>query len=363
MKKGYIILAVLVLYTLVVFLPPIIHGYVYPNNGDDTAFHLAYFDGIRNGDNSAPQYLGQNIVGFPLVWISNVFGLSVDTLFLWFNFIMLWLVGISGFALIAKFVDWRAGLLAIPMVMFMTPSTMNLYDTGAVYDLVTIGVILPLLLFSGMQLWSSRKWYWAIPLLVLSGMVVMMHTTVIFKVIVAGNPTGEVAIPTLAEFFGILLGYASVMMFAMALVFLVWWHKNLSVDNKVKALAICFAIMVVAMTVLVFTGAIGWSLRIAIDLAILFPLFVACLLGIIIKIAKTKLVLYTSCLLVILVSMPIVVSYAQYNSAMKPIDMQAVAYVNSLPGEYYSCSSEVAPWIYDRFLNKEYKDGEYRSYG
>ncbi len=31
--------------------------------------------------------------------------------------------------------------------------------------------------------------------------------------------------------------------------------------------------------------------------------------------------------------------------------------MNSLPGNYYSCSPEVAPWIYGRFLNKEHKDG------
>lgn len=356
MKRGYVILAVLILYSLAIFLPPLVYGYVYPNNSDDTAFHLAYFDRIKNGEALNAQYSGQNIVGFPLVWASKAIGVSIDVLFLWFNFVVLWLVGISAFALVAKFIDWRAGLLAIPMVMFMTPSTLNLFDTGAIYDLMTIGVILPMLLFCGMQLWATKKWYWSIPLLVSLTLVVIVHSTVIMKTIAMGNSTGEKAIPTLAEFVGILLGYSIVLLLVVSLVVFVWNYKRLNMDGKAKLLLACLAFIIITLTILVFTGAIGWSLRIAIDLAIVLPLFVACLVGVILKV--TKIPVWAVALCVVVSSVSLLSQYAEYNSAMKPADMEAIVYVNGLSGEYYSCSPEVAPWIYDRFLNKEYREGE-----
>jgi hypothetical protein len=65
------------------------------------------------------------------------------------------------------------------------------------------------------------------------------------------------------------------------------------------------------------------------------------------------------CALVVVCSVPMVDVYFDYNSAVKPIDLKAIEYINSLDGEYFSCSPEVAPWIYGRYLNKTYKEGEF----
>ena len=46
-----------------------------------------------------------------------------------------------------------------------------------------------------------------------------------------------------------------------------------------------------------------------------------------------------------------------YHSAITQADKDAIAYVNTLSGDYYSCSPEISPWIYNQFLNKTYKEG------
>ncbi len=358
LKQRNIVIVVLVVYTLIIFLPPLIYSYVYPNNGDDTAFHLRYFDAIKNGQNTTVQYLGQNIIGYPLVWVSNTTGVSIDALFLWFNFLMLWLVGIMAFVLITKFVDWKAGLLAIPMVIFMTPSTLNLYDTGAIYDLMTVGVILPMVLYCGVKLWTTKKWYWVFPLLITVALTVGVHTMVLWYGI--RSATVERQIPTLSEFASIFLGFSIILLFFVA-VFWCFQSKSVKIERQAKVLIICLVAIILLMCVLVFTGFVGWSLRIALDVSIVFPLLVACLLGVVLKNNRGKLAwglaLGIVCLFVVVASLPITISYMHYNSAIKPLDMKAIEYMNSLSGEYYSCSPEVAPWVYERFLNKEYRVG------
>jgi hypothetical protein len=49
MKKMATIL-ILIVYAILIVLPPIIYGYVYPNVGDDASVHLAVIDNLKNGD-------------------------------------------------------------------------------------------------------------------------------------------------------------------------------------------------------------------------------------------------------------------------------------------------------------------------
>lgn len=354
-RKHWLIVVVLVAYTLIIFLPPLMYGYVYPNNGDDTAFHLQYFSAIQSGNGATMQYLGQNIIGYPLIWMSRLLGANIDVLFLWFNLLVLWLVGIMAFVLVGKFVDWRAGLLVVPMVMFMTPSTMNLYDTGAIYDLLTIGVILSMTLFCLVKLWVTRKWYWLLPLLVVSVLALVVHTMVIWSAM--QSVKAERQIPSVLEFASVFLGYGIVLLF-MGVAFWIFQSKSLKIASQTKMLLFCLTSVVLPMVVLVFTGLVGWSVRLALDVSIVFPILVGCLLGIVLKGNRSKVAWGIVCVFIAVASFPIVNIYMHYNSAVSPLDKEVIAYVNNLDGDYYSCSPEVAPWIYDRFLNKKYKVGE-----
>ncbi len=102
-----------------------------------------------------------------------------------------------------------------------------------------------------------------------------------------------------------------------------------------------------------------WSTRIALDLAIILPLAIACILGVTIRKVKREVIWAALFAIVIAGSIPQLANYFSYNSAVLPIDKEVIEYVNALPGDYYSASPEVSHWIYSRFLNKQYKDGEF----
>ena len=56
----------------------------------------------------------------------------------------------------------------------------------------------------------------------------------------------------------------------------------------------------------------------------------------------------------LIVAIPNLITWFGYNSAMAESDMQAVEWLNEQGQSTYACGGHVAPWIYDRFVHKEY---------
>ena len=56
----------------------------------------------------------------------------------------------------------------------------------------------------------------------------------------------------------------------------------------------------------------------------------------------------------LLVSIPNLQAWFGNNSALKDADKQAIEWLNQQEGSHYTATAEVAPWIYGRFLDKEY---------
>lgn len=355
-KKRYIVLMVMILYTLIIMLPPLVHGYVYPNNGDDSSVHLVFFDAYKNGtigiNGLASAYWGR-LIGCPIVWINKHFGISIDSQFLWFNYIVLWLVGISVFILLANVVDWKVGLLAIPMVMFCTPSMLNLFDTGAIFDLLTVGVVLPLAMLCFVYSIIGKKLYWIIPTVIMMGLAIVIHSMVIFKM----HTTAIEPSPSIPEFLSVFLGIPILMVLLAVLAIVAVQYKDIKLEQKEKILLAVFSILVLAIIPLSFSDITAWATRFTIELAIVLSIFATLLLGVVLKRSNQRAMTVIAIIFVLGCSMPMLTAYCKYNSAVKPVDLEAISYVNSLPGEYFSCSPEVAPLIYNRFLNKAYKEG------
>jgi hypothetical protein len=354
MFKKLAIPIVLVIFTLIIFLPSIIHGYVYPNNSDDTALHLRLFEAIQqSGDGGTINYWGQNIVGYPLVWFSNLTHISVSLLFMWFNFIVLWLVGMMTFLLL-KTIDWKAGLIGMFLVTFCTTSTLNLFSTGAIYDLATVGIIAPFFLYCTVKFVDNKKWWWVVSALFVLVFSFAFHSMVIryiFGATVVENP------PMVSEFFLNLLGGMTI--FGILAVFiLIYKYRKIKLDSKNIALLIGFAVLIIALSICAFTSLTSYPYRFAIDLAIILSMFIAFLFGLILKNLKSKLILILVAVIVLAGSYSAANTYFHNNSAVKDADKQAIEYLNTLDGEYFSSSPTVAPWIYERYTYKTYKDGE-----
>jgi hypothetical protein len=346
----------LLIYTAVIFLPPLLHGYIYPNNGDDSAYHLRYIQHIDGEAEYSPLYFGQFVMGHIIVWSSSLFGLPLNTIFLWANFLILWLVGIAVFLLVSSLYGRVAGLLGIAIVVFGTPSTLGLYDAGAIFDLMTVGIILPVLLLSVVKTIATRKWYWLSLAGSLAISFVVVHTAGLFKV---GDIKAFEPHPYLLEFTRTLLGVVPAFTLIGVGIF-VLLHKKFRVSRETHWLYWLFGVMLLFLLPMTFVNILGWQTRFAIDMAIVLSIMAACSLGIMLNnIQKKKVAVVALVTLIVLAgSYPSLNNYRQYQSAVRPVDEAVIDYVNGLSGKYYSCSIEVAPWIYDRYLNKVYQSGE-----
>jgi len=350
MRKR-IVSITLVIFILLIISPPIIYGYVYPNNGDDSAFHLNRIEQL--GDEVSYMYYGSIIFGYPVNLVSNVSGMSIDTVFLWFNVIALIVAGLSVYLLMSYVFDWQVGLLSIGLMIFCIPATLGLYDTGAIYDFITVGIVLPLMLFSLAKYIATKKWQWLIGIFIFVGLGITVHSIGILRA-VSGvlEPS-----PNILEFVAVLFGYIPSAVFFVAIILMLQERRHITFTCKSKMTLMMLVGLTAIFIPASFTNITMWGTRLAIDMAVVVGLLLCCILGILIQTKRQKVVLVILSMAVLVGSLPMIYAYTRFNSAIKPIDLQAIEYINGLPGDYYSCSTEVAHWIYDRLLDKDYKEG------
>ena len=351
--KRIIITVALLIYTVIIFLPPIMHGYVYPNNGDDFAQHVKVIEGIRDGTEQGVNYWGQYIVGYPLIWMSNLTNISIVRLFFWFNYIVLWLVGMSCFLLFRK-IDWKTGLLSIAVVVFCGTTVMNLFDTGAIYDLATVGIFVPLVLLAIGNMIESKKKGWLFFIIPFVILAFLFHSMVVFKFGIGTGIAVMEPFPSVDEFVIRLIGYNVLIVLGLSSGYAV--YKNLKFTKWVRFIFISLLLGGIGIFALSFL--VSYPYRLMLDLAIIIMMISCSVFGMAYKSISNKWASIVISVLIMIASVPMVVGYTRYNSAIKEIDTEVIEYVNGLEGDYFSCSPEVAAWIYDIYINKTYKEGE-----
>ncbi|MEE9304550.1 MAG: hypothetical protein V3U84_12310 [Thiotrichaceae bacterium] len=393
----------LILFGVIIILPPIIYGYVYPNVGDDSAGHLAFFDSIKAGNPSGLRYLAYAFVGYPLVWISNLTSTSIDTLYLWFTYGVLILVGITIYFVVSRLVNREAGWFALWLTTFCAQGILFLFYFGQIFNLINIGIILPLLLYFIVKYLIGKRVYQLVLVLIFAGLFGSFHTSGIYLPIVASFATLMYVIYARDKKYkinihGIVLGIGIVVLSAIAfvlipegrylvdrmvfsiinrtltvplvdyllgivsptlLVLLVGGAvysknilKNINKETKILITILSCTIMVLAVAAFAPISPDPW--RQALDLATILALFVAVLLGLFIRQQKDKLLIIIILIVVGVGLFHNVPAWFSYNSAIRLADKQAIEFVNNLDCQTYSCSAEVAPWIYNRFLKAEY---------
>lgn len=342
MKLRKTIIAVVFLaFALFILLPPILHGYVYPNNGDDAGHQVSAIIDIKDGKISSTGsilYAGQYVVGYPMIWVNELTGLPIIVQFTWFSYFVLIAVGVSVWALV-RLLDWRIGLFAVFIVGLCAP-LLNIYDTGAIFDLITVGIIYPLLVLSIATYDNRKKWRIA-PVIILLVLAIGLHSIGVFyhdSLEQTFMPYNAVAITIFALVTGAFIYYKS---------------KKLTIVHR--RIVFTMAATMVALGVLAIVNFRGWGYRVMLDTELLVILYVVVLMPVIVY--KWRYVVLIGVALVAL-NIPTMLQYVQYNSAVKPADKQAIEYLKTLDSDYFSCSPEVAPWIYRHYIDKQYEEGE-----
>ncbi len=410
-KSKVIIIVGLVVFCIIIVLPPIMRGYVYPNIGDDTAAHMNILDTIglfAPGNENLEQirYSAIYIVGYPLDLVSHIFSVSKDTLFFWFNYLALIGVGLSLFFIFKDLVSLSAGIVALVLPIFTSYSMLLLFYSGVVFEIINIGIILPLACYFTIKWLMAKNKRYAISAICLFLLFATFHSTgiylpfiilaslasfiiyramkrqaiskwgVLYTVVAVScfivlfmlfNPIlenifqavavpygGISGLPLLQESLLHYMSYFTLVILIISVAFLVGKYRQISDTEKLTVVAFG-ALAVLMLPAILF----GWSpqpFRQGMALAIFLSMVAVALLGIVIRLDKRR--------VVVLVLVGLVIGggtinanswLGNYNSALERIDIEAIEYINSLPGEYYSSSDNVDPWIYSRYVEKKHR--------
>jgi hypothetical protein len=387
MTKKIAITVSLILFTLVIVLPVFIYGYVYPNSGDDFAYHLTQ---LKSGAYWSQLYYAYVTVGYPMEWL-NVLGVSYLTSFFWFNVIGLLCIGYSVFIVMTKLVNYRVGILGLASIL-LANGIWSQYYFGEIFAIINIGIIFVWLVYFIIRWYEQHKLYQLILVFLLTLIMSYYHTNGIYLVPLYIGLLAFYIIYTKARKLNfskaILCGLISLSTISLLCAYLMSvkatqvWSEAYVYTPQLPIPIVIITISPVVMAVVIFTlvfNKIKISLLLVIlcimafalfvamvgvsphpdrqlyDFATIFGLIMAVLLGSVLKEKKFNYILVAVVVIGIIINLP---NWVNYNSTIKPVDKQAIAYLNSVDAETFSTGLNVTPEVYWHYIDLSYeKDG------
>ncbi len=410
-KRGVFVVLGLLAFCGIILTPPVVHGYVYPNIGDDTANHMDILDTVKIGS-PVPKLsiVSYYIVGYPLDAVSRIFNIDNDILFVWFNFLAIIGVGVSLFFIFSRLISLMAGLLTLLLPIFTSFAFLLLFYSGVIFHIINVGIILPFAVYFAIRWLMTEKKVYFVSLVCLLALFAVFHTSgvylpflllgavgifVVYKIarkqtwtkkqitlvligavcgiavfilvrsaiyewlFVVERGSGETwGFPLLQESLLHFMSPIVLATFLISIVVLGVQYKNVLPAEKLTVAAFgLFAIIMIPAILF------GWSpvpLRQGLDLAIGLSLMTTALVGIVVRLTKSRLVVMLLIGLVLGGGLINIVGWMGYNSALEKVDIRAIEYVNQLEGKTYSCSDNIDRWVYNRYVWKKYlpQDGD-----
>lgn len=360
---------IIILYLLVILLPPLIQGYIYPTLGDDSAEHLRFIDNLKNGNHGA-LYFGQYITGYTLIWLEQFTNISTDTLFLWFNFLSFAAAGLIIALLLKHIVGYKVALGISLLVLFSTGATMHLFLSGTIYNFVNILIILPLAIYGFAEFSKTRKWQhltFGVITMVLFAVyhpsgVGYIGNSLVVTLPIPDNITAIPSIPSTSQanaiiretgisiqWFALRFVGAGLWMALIVSLVILWYKKAL----RFKPILILPSILLVGSLIVGFAQWTEFSSRIELNAAVYTSLIIAILTAMAYRVVD-KPVKPLLLGVVFIVTVSSIIGWFGYNSAVSRADVQMIKYLNDNDIKEVAMSSQVAPWIYFRYINAGY---------
>jgi len=324
-KLRYII-TILILLSIVIVLPPLIHGYIYPNGGDDAAFHLQVMQEITPTHliPSHTIYAGQWMVGYPLILIKDYLHISLTTSFLWFNYLVLIVLVWSNFLVFSLLFNKGVGLLVGIASILIVRTNIELFLAGQIFNIVNVGIILPWMLYFMSKALIKNSW---------RNLVVGFLLMSLFSVFHASGYYLFVIVP--------LMGIA-------------YWQKK---RIKNEGMFVLYIMGSLALILLLFSLT-KWGIspdpgRQGIDGIGLLILTLMVLVGW--KLAVGKALIPIVLGLGIVGGIYILPVWFRYINAIQPVDKLAIEYIKTLPESEFYGNEYLASWVYQPYINKNYE--------
>ena len=376
MKGKYVWIILLVL-SVILLLPPIVHGYIYPNGGDDTSHHLIVMEQVKLADPIPHLYLyaGQWMVGYPLIIMRDYLHISLPLSFMWFNYLALVGALFSIYFVCSKMFGKVAGLLTAVVAVFAAQIILEQFLAGLIFNLINMSIIFIWLAYFTVTGIVRRNWKRGMVAVLLAALFVNFHATgnyiaVLGAPFVIGSPGTFYSITEkikqgLTIFNHVssadMMNYIQVAtgIFAVAGIGFYFaikeWRKNKEVSLFVILLSIlCAGLVVIACPILTISPVPVRQLQDAINLAVIIGGF---LLGLWLR----KVEFNTGIVVAVVVILSVVLVLPNWlfrdNSAIKPVDRQAINYINTLSEKGFYGNEYLSSNIYGRYINKLYEPG------
>jgi hypothetical protein len=420
-NKGALLFLVVV--SLILILPLIIHQYPYPNLSDDTPRYLAGIERMIDGDSFYEDFGYQQLFRYTAPAFTGLIIKALHTDPYWTFYILHYLaliaITISVWFFCTKAFNKLTGYIGTVVVMFCTPSLMQFFLDGAIFNLVNL-LIFGLMGILALIYWlKTKRIYYAVVSMLLLFISVVYHSTtgleiffgvlvflisyivwnlrkhkeVFFRVmpyLVIFGIVGSILIGTLCPESKSLIGLTSssigdtgigatsvtmfsfimqkssmlvILLASLSLIYTIKQRANISAQERL-AMGILVGICVVITATVFFK--FGNPDRSAQDLGIMLAIIMSGVIGFALYIQRERFKRNDKIIglfVLIVITLPVLIHYYGYNSAVTKIDQQAIEFVNTLEGDTYSGSTQLEPSIYGLFINKEYvKDGDYIIY-
>lgn len=373
----------LLTYSLIIILPALVHGYIYPTNGTDTAMHLSI---LKSGNYWNQLYYAYVIVGYPL----KIFG-NWNVSFFWFNIVALVLVGYSFYFVLSRLVNWKAGLLGLGMLLLIG-GIWSEYQFGEIFNVINIGIIFMWLLYFSVQWYRQRKSYQIVIIALLAILFGIFHSSGVYLlplsialsllylgrnlykkykversvlgllsivVVISTLTTCLIAFRTLhissAEGWmqRIPILHWTIMLTVISPITLVVLGVLLVSRFRINLSLVILYVFAAILLVLSF-GASPYPDRNYYDLVTVVGLIVACLLGMALERKKDTLSYMMVALIVFGIIIGLPTNWFTYHSSIELPDKQAIEYLNTLDARTFSCNLDVNLDIYGNYIKEGY---------
>ena len=276
---------------LILMIPPLVHKDLYLVINNDTAEHLKVFQSIKSG-NPSFLYLGQKIVGYSLVWLEKVIRIDIPTLFMWFNYICLYLSGVCVGVLVQAVSDSKlGGLLSAYMIIFGISPTLHLFYSGTIFNIIEILILLPITLLVTFTIIKSKNLWWLLLLIPLSIIVYKFHPSLSYSIFSVNEQLPYESAINPITVVRQMLGAAVVGLLLLTSVTI--YKIKPIVYSGTKIIIVSLTILMAGMFGLSFIGITNYSSRVVMNGCLLLGIIICILVGIAINGNKSKLITYS----------------------------------------------------------------------
>ncbi len=407
-QRNWISISVILAICLILILPVIIYQYPYPNHSDDFPRHLEVIERVVNGQDYSELWVIWNGYAGPAFTGLVIKALHTDPYWTFYVIHYLALIGmvLSIWYFSFKVFNKTAANLALPFVVLCTPPFLQYFYNGVIFSMINLFIFGLMAILALVNWQKTKRPYYAVVSMLLFAIATLYHcSTGLYLLAGVGAYLGAATLinaknkawgqvrrlmaytaalaaicgalgftlaPQLRQLAGLtvtdvtggatamagssvsvpsfLLLYSNgviICLFVVAMIYI--WRRKIKLSPAMGVLLALIFMLALAVFVFKFVE----PTRAAHDLAMLMSLAAAGAVGV----ALERVKIYRKCLaaiglvVVIAMALPMTTFWLTYQSAVRPVDQEAIAALEELPGDTYSVSTQISQPIYSLFVD------------